>query len=289
MNPFRRLWLASAAVLAVIVAGTVGYMAFGFGFVNAVYQTVTTISTVGFREVEPIEGWGKVFTIFLILGGVGTALYGLGAVVETLIEGHFSNVVWRRRMERQIEAMIDHVVVCGWGRVGRALARYVSGAGTAVVVVDNQAERLQDCPYPYVVGDATNDDILRAAGVERARALVAAINTDAENLYVTLSGRTLCKDLFIVARSRLLGTDAKLLRAGADRVVNPQDIGGARMAAFVIQPKVAEFLDVVMHDGSLEFRLEEVEVPEGSPIAGVALRDAHIRDRAGALVLALRD
>jgi voltage-gated potassium channel len=192
-------------------------------------------------------------------------------------------------MDKQIAGMTGHVVVCGWGRVGKAIARNVTGTGHEVVIVDRDPDRLADAGHPAVVGDATDDTVLRQAGIERCRALVAALDTDADNLYVTLSGRTLRPDLFIVARARLAASEEKLLRAGADRVVNPQAIGGARMAAFVLQPHVAEFLDVVMHDGSLEFRLEEVPVPDSSPLAGRSLRDARIRDRTGALVLALRD
>jgi len=173
--------------------------------------------------------------------------------------------------------------------VGRAMARFVGGVGRDIVVIDNDANRLTDCPYPYVHGDATDDAVLHAAGIRRARALAAALNTDSDNLFVTLTARSLRKDLFIVARARVESSEAKLSQAGADRVVNPQGIGGARMAAFVLQPHVAEFLDVVMHDGSLEFRIEEVKVPEWSGLAGRSLRDAHLRDRTGALVLAMRD
>jgi voltage-gated potassium channel len=187
--------------------------------------------------------------------------------------------------------MSDHVIVCGFGRVGRNLAQYVSNAGDDVVVIENDPERAMaaDAAGHVVRGDATSDEVLLEAGIDRARVLVTALNTDADNLFVTLTARSLREDLFIVARARVESSEAKLTQAGADRVVNPQGIGGARMAAFVLQPHVAEFLDFVMHDGSLEFRLEEVPVPEGSPLAGKSLRDTHIRDSTGALVLALRE
>lgn len=290
MNPWRRVRMALAALMTVMVAGTVGYVLLGFGVLDAVYQTVTTVTTVGFREVHDLSTAGKLFTIALILVGVGTALYTLGLLIEALIEGQLRDVLGRRKVERQISDMRGHVIVCGWGRVGRALARYVSGAGADVVVVDRDPARTAEAaPFPSIVGDATDDDVLTRAGIGAARALVAALDSDADNLYVTLSGRALRNDLFIVARARVNASEEKLRRAGADRVVNPQAIGGARMAAFVLQPNVAEFLDVVMHDGSLEFRLEEVVVPPGSPLADRSLRDAQIRDRTGALVLALRD
>ena len=289
MNPWRRLQLALAGLAVIIGAGTAGYTALGFGFLDAFYQAVTTVSTVGFREVRPLSDAGKAFTVALILLGVGTALYAFGVLVEAVVEGNIRDLFGRRRMDKRIAGMAGHVVVCGWGRVGKAIARHVAGVGQEVVVVDRDPERVADAGHPAVVGDATDDAVLRQAGIERARALVAAIDTDADNLYVTLSGRALRPDLFIVARARVRESEEKLVRAGANRVVNPQAIGGARMAAFVLQPHVAEFLDVVMHDGSLEFRLEEVPVPDGSPLVGRSLRDARIRDHTGALVLALRD
>lgn len=192
-------------------------------------------------------------------------------------------------MERAIAAMSDHVIVCGWGRVGKTIARDLVRDGAQVVVIDSDPERLADLDLPSIVGDATDDEVLAAASISRAKALVAAIDTDAANLYVTLSGRSARPDLFIVARARVESAEAKLTQAGADRVVNPQQIGGERIAAMILQPAVADFLDVVMHDAGLEFRLAEIAVSAGTGLAGHSLRDAHLRDRTGALVLAMRD
>jgi len=241
----RRIRLALLLVLVVVAAGTVGYVVLGFGVLDAVYQTVTTITTLR-RHIE------------------------------------------RRRMERNIARMTGHTIVCGWGRVGRAVASYLSGQGAEVVVVDHDPERVADIPYARIVGDVTDDDVLRTAGVMRAKALVTAINTDAENVYVTLSARAMRPDLVIIARARTEDSEPKLLRAGATRVVNPQRIGGQRIAAAAAQPNVVEFLDVVMHDGSLEFRLEEVSIGGGSRLAGQTLREADVGATTGALVLALR-
>ncbi|MDQ3573753.1 MAG: potassium channel protein [Actinomycetota bacterium] len=285
---YRRVVLGLLVLAAVMVAGTAGYVMLGFGVLDAVYQTVTTITTVGFREVHPLSTNGKVFTIVLILTGVGTALYTFTVALETLIDGHLRDLFGRRRMERQMAKMTDHVIVCGWGRVGQSIASYLANAGQELVVVDRDPERIPEIPHSYVLGDITEDDVMKAAGIERARVLVAALDTDAANLYATLSGRSLRPDLFIIARAHTDSSQSKLERAGANRVVNPQRIGGARMAALAMQPHVAEFLDVVMHDGDLEFRLEEIEVPQQSPLAGRSLRESHIRDRTGALVLALR-
>jgi voltage-gated potassium channel len=289
VSHWRRLGGALLLLAAVLVAGTVGYLVLGFGLVDALYQTVTTISTVGFREVHPMSTAGKWFTMVLILFGVGAALYAFSVLIETLIEGRLLELVGRRRMERTITALRDHVIICGWGRVGRSIAAEVVGSGRPLVVIDTDEERLADCPHPTVPGDATDDAVLAAAGIGRAAALVAAVDVDAANSFITLSARALRPDLFIVARVRSVDSEDKLLRAGADRVVNPQHIGGARMAAFVLRPNVAEFLDVVMQERNLQFRLEELTIPEGSPIAGSTLREAHLRDRTGALALALRE
>lgn len=289
MTGGRALRRAAIALVAVIVAATVGYRILGFGWLDAVYQTVTTVTTVGFREVEPLDRAGQLFTIVVILAGVGAALYTLGLLMQAVAEGHLGTFMGRRRMDRTIARLSGHAVVCGWGRVGRAIARDLAVADRPCVVVDLDAERVAGIEHPVVIGDATDDAVLERAGLGRAGALVAALSTDAENLFVTLSGRARRPELFIVARARDEGSSPKLLRAGADRVVNPQEIGGARMAAFVLRPHVAEFVDVVMHDRTLEFRLEEIAIPVHSPLAGATLREAGIRERTGALVLALRD
>ena len=285
-----RLRLALGLVLTVLVTGTVGFWGFGLPVVDAVYMTITTITTVGYREINgpDISNAEKVFTMGIIVTGVSTVLYTFTSVVQVIVEGQLREFVGRRRMDRKISEMRDHVIVCGWGRVGRAAARDMARDGTDVVVIDENADRVVGIDLPTVVGDATHDATLRAAGIERARALIAALEGDAENLFVTLSSRAINADLFIVARARQDESVEKLSRAGADRVVNPQELGAARMASFVLQPNVAEFVDVVMHERSMDFRMREVEIPQGSQVAGSTLRDADLRHRAGALVLALR-
>lgn len=288
MSPVRRIRRALLALVAVIVLGTIGYVALGFTVLEALYQTVTTVTTVGFREVRPLTPAGELFTIGLILVGVGTALYTFGVLLEALVEGHLRAHLGRRRMDRAIGRMTGHVIVCGWGRVGAASVAYLDTLGEQVVVVDRAPERLRGLDRPTVLGDVTDDAVLAAAGIERARALIAALDTDADNVYVTLSSRALRPDLVIIARARNESSKSKLLRAGADRVTNPQLIGGRRMAAFALQPHVAEFLDVVMHEDALEYRIEEFPVAQRSPLLGVTLRAADLRATTGALLLALR-
>jgi voltage-gated potassium channel len=282
-----RLYIGLTALLLVLVAGTVGYIAFGLSVLDAVLQTVITVTTVGFGPPRPFGTGEKVFTIILILVGVSTAAYTFGVGIDSFVEGYLGGTFRRRKMQRQIDVMQGHLILCGWGRVGQAIARHLMAA-MDVVVVDASAERITTVTAPYVHGDATDDRVLREAGIDRARVLITALNTDADNLYVTLTARSMAPELFIVSRAASESAVAKLLYAGSDRVVNPQDLGGARMAALAVQPHVAEFLDVVMHDGSLEFRLEQIEVPVDSPLAGETLRSARVHDRTGTLVLAMR-
>jgi len=287
-TPIGRLRRAVGMVVAVGVVGTIGYWLFGLSFNDAAYQTVTTVTTVGFRELQEFNDVEQWFTIGVIVTGVSTVLYTFTLTVQLVVEGELGNFVGRRMMDREINKMSGHTIVCGWGRVGRAVAEDLAEAGHSVVVVDVDSERVADVPYPTVVGDATLDSTLRTAGIDRARALIAALEGDAENLFVTLSARAIVPDLFIVARARQDESVPKLANAGADRVVNPQELGAARMASFVARPHVAEFVDVVMHERSLEFRMQEYDIPEGSPLAGTTLREADLRKRAGVLILALR-
>jgi voltage-gated potassium channel len=287
-SAIRRLQRAVGMVVAVGLIGTFGYWLFGMSVNDAAYQTVTTVTTVGFRELQEFSDLEQWFTIAIIITGVSTVLYTFTLTVQLVVEGELGNFVGRRMMDREISKMSGHTIVCGWGRVGRAVADDLVEAGHSVVIVDIDAERVADVPYPTVVGDATLDSTLRAAGIDRARALIAALEGDAENLFVTLSARAIVPNLFIVARARQDESVPKLANAGADRVVNPQELGAARMASFVARPHVAEFVDVVMHERSLEFRMQEYDVPEGSTLAGHTLREADLRKRAGVLVLALR-
>ena len=290
MGGLRRARLALAALAGVTVFGVVGYLLLGFTLLEACYQTVTTVATVGFREVRPLDANGQVFTIVLILLGVGTALYTFGVLMEAVIEGHLTHHLERRRMDARIAALRGHVVVCGYGRVGASAVEFLHAGGQLLVVVDTDPDRLVglDPDVPFLVGDVNDDEVLRAAGVDRARAVIIALDTDADTVYATLSARAMCPDTVIVSRARTTGSKQKLELAGASRAVNPQRIGGRRLAAFALQPDVAEFLDVVMHDDTLDWRVQQLEVEDGSALAGCSVADMRISERTGALLLAVR-
>ncbi len=284
----RRVAVALGALAAVSVFGTVGYVLLGFPPLEALYQTVTTVATVGFREVRPLSTAGMVFTIALILLGVGTVLYNLGILVEAVTEGHLREYLGRRRMDQRISSLSGHIIICGYGRVGRASAAHLQATGHEVVVIDSDPEHLLGVDLPHIVGDALDDDTLREAGIGRARAMIAALEQDADTVYLTLSARALRPDLVIVARARTVDAKAKLVLAGATRAVNPQLIGGRRMASFALHPDVAEFLDVVMHEEEIDYRIEQVRVPEGSALAGRTIGEVDVTGRSGAQLLAVR-
>jgi len=273
---------------AVLVVGTVGYMLFGIDPLDAAYQSVTTVTTIGFREVVPFGPGEKIFTMAFALVGVGAVLYTLTTLLESIVEGHLADLWGSRRMEREIDRLAGHAIVCGWGRVGRATSHQLAKSGLDILVIDVSPDRLSDCPYLQIVGDATDDAVLRRAGVDRASTLVASLENDALSVYLVLSARALNPSVTIIARSRTDAATAKLERAGANRVVNPQRIGGDRIAAFALQPHVVDFLDVAMRDSGVEFRLEEVSVAPGSTVAGSTVRSARLQEGGGALLLALR-
>lgn len=284
----RRLAVALSAVVTVILVGTMGYIALGIDALDALYQTVTTVTTIGFREVVPFTSSLKIYTMVVALAGVGTVLYALTLTLELVLEGQLGNLWGRRRMQRDIDRLEGHAIVCGYGRTGRAAAEQLAASGVDVVVVDQSETRLENCPLPHVIGDATDDDVLRAAGIRTAKTLVASLDDDPGSVFVVLTARSINPDLFVIARSRTDDAEAKFRRAGADRVVNPQRIGGNRIAAFADSPDVVDFLDVVMHEGRHEFRLSDIEVHAGSPLVGSSIADTRAEEGGSAILLALR-
>jgi voltage-gated potassium channel len=261
-----------------------------YSLLDAAYQTTTTITTVGFGEVHEFDASARAFAIFLMTFGVAAAFYTLGGVFEEFVEDSLARM-GRRRMGRRIESMAGHVIVCGYGRVGCRISQLLASKDLDVVVIDvgdDQCAQAADAGFLTIPSDSTEDDVLREAGIDRAETLVVSLASDADAISTVLSARVLNPEVRIVARANAESNEAKLERAGVDHIVNPLNQGAHRMAAFAQQPAVADFLDVVVHDGSLEYQLEEVEVPQHSPLVGTTLGEAHIRARTGALVLALR-
>lgn len=288
----RRLRLAFALFISVVVTGVIGYMIIeGWSLQDALYMTLITITTVGFGEVNPLSQVGKYFTMLLVLAGTGTAFYLFASVTEFMIEGHLTGFLAERRVEREIEKTSDHYILCGFGKVGANVAEEFNASGATFVIIENNPDRVEECRelgYYCIEGDASSDEVLIKAGVERAYGLVAAVDNDADNVFVTLTARVLNPEINIVARSILEESREKLIRAGANRVVSPALIGGRRMAAIMLRPLVSDYLDVVTFGDGLQYRLEEYIISPTSAVRGKSLAEADIRQRTGALILAIK-
>jgi voltage-gated potassium channel len=285
-----KLILAGGLILFTIAFGTTGYMAIeGWDFLDALYMTVTTLTTVGYREVHELSTYGIIFTLILILFGVGTVLYALSTGAKVILEGELHELFGRKRLEKKIKNEKNHYIVCGYGRMGKIICKKLREEDAPFVVIEKNPEMgRQGDSLLILTGDATSDDILIAAGIERARGLISVLPTDAENLYVILSARGLNPSLLIVARASEEGSESKLLRAGADRVVSPYSIGGIRIAHTVLKPAVVDFIEFATKSGNIELRMEEISIPEGSALAGQSLDHCGIGRELGIIIVGIK-
>ncbi len=289
----RRLVVVLGLFVAIILVGTTGYMFLeGWPWTDALYMTLITISTVGFGEIRPLSERGRMFTAALIVMGVGGAAYTFSTVADYLIAGELRGILRRQRMQKRIQQMHGHYIVCGFGRMGRQVAaELVRNEPVEVVVVERSPELLEAIEqlgaFP-VHGDAAADGVLEQAGIERAAGLCVCLPHDADNVFTVLSARTLNRTMTIIARANSEESERKLRIAGATHVINPYSISGRRMARQLIHPSVMEFMDVVMHQGQVEFRIEEIQVKAGSSLDGKTLEECNVRRRTGVNVLAVR-
>jgi len=257
--------------------GVIGYMVLeDWPFLDALYMTVTTFTTVGFREVRPLDDAGRIFTLTVIAIGVGLVLITVALAAQWVIEGEWGERTRRRRMQRRIDDLSEHYLVCAYGRVGRAIAREFEAEGVPFVVIDPKEdleERMTQDGVLFLIADPSEEGVLLHAGVQRARGLVCAVDSDATNVYIALMARSLNPDLFIVARASERGSDVRLLKAGADRVVSPFVSSGRHMALVALRPRAADVVEVESA-GASSLRLEELRVEAGSPTAGRTIADA---------------
>ena len=266
-----RIWLG--VVLGAMVIGTTGYMILypGWQWIDALYMTVITLTTVGFREVQPLSEASRIWTMFLAITGVGLIFGSVGIVAEYLVVEATSGRREAKRMAGAVNKLSGHYILCGFGRVGLTVARELVHAGRKVVVIDILPESLARARregFLEVEGDATEDATLKAAGIERATGLITTIDSDAHNVYVILSARALNPKLFVVARANSVDSEGRLMQAGADRVVSPYAMAGHRLAELATRPRVVDFIDAALSHGNLSFSLEEVEVDADSPLLG---------------------
>jgi len=290
---FDRRLLSVVILLATLLGlGSIGYALIeGWPLQDSLFMTVITLSTVGYNDVYPLTQRGEVFTIFLIILGVGGAAYTFTTITDYIVAGELHGLLRRRRMRSKIERTKEHYIVCGYGRVGREVVAGLRENDREVVVIDKDPKALQPLDalaISYLVGDAADDEILRAAGIERASGLSSCLPEDASNVFVALSARALNPDLTIIARSNLPDSVRKLRIAGADQIVNPYLITGRRMAAELVNPTIVEFLDVVMQRGDLELRIEEITVGSQSSLDERTLAQCNVRGNTGVNILAVR-
>ncbi len=286
----KRLILSGLLIFFIISLGTAGFIVIErWNFIDAIYMTIITLSTVGYREVHDLSTQGKIFNMFLIIGGVGSVFYALSTGAQLLLEGELQELFGRKRLEKKIKDLSNHYIICGYGRMGKIICRELKAKGEKFTVIERNSDRLLEREGILIVeGDATQDEVLKAAGIERAKGLISVLSTDAENLFVVLSARGLKPDLLIVARAGEEGSEQKLVRAGADRVISPYHIGGLRIAHTVLKPAVVDFIEFATKSGNIDLQMEEVTVAEGSKLAGLTLDESDIGRDLGIIVVAIR-
>ena len=292
MDPIRHLRFSLSILVGVIALGTLGYVTIeGWSAFDALYMTVITLATVGFKEVHELSPQGKLFTILLIVFGAGIIAYAVGSLIQIMVEGQLRRILGRRKLEKQIDKLSGHYIVCGYGRIGTLICREFAARPIPFVVVEKDpvlCEKLGNEGMLFVRGDATDDETLMAAGILRARGLITAVTSDTENVYITLTARGLNPDMYILARSGEEGSEKKLRRAGASKVISPYTIGASRMAQAILRPSVVDFIEIATAGRNLELQLEEIRVAPDSVLADKSLVDSGVRKELGVIIVGIK-
>jgi voltage-gated potassium channel len=288
----KRLVIGSVLGLLVLVGGTAGYMLVeDWSFWDSLYMTAITVTTVGFGEVHPMTPGGRGLTLAVMFTGVGVIFYLLTTLTQMVVEGKLRQIMGRRSLQRHIKSLKDHYIICGYGRIGALVSDMLAEQEVETVVVETSeavTRKLEDKGRYYVLGSATEDEALLSAGIDRAAGLVATVSSDADNVYIALSAKQIRPDILVIARAVEMGSERKLRRAGADKVISPYFIGARRIAQAVIRPSVADFVDLTFHGGDMGLQMEELWVGEGTSLAGLALKDSGIRRDLNLIILAVK-
>lgn len=291
INIRRRAIIILFITLLLFVTGTGGYFFIeGWPLLDSFYMTVITLTTVGFGEIWPLSANGRLFTIFLIIGGVSIVAYSLTTTAELIVTGNIALILRRRRMERAINQLQNHTIICGYGRVGKNAALSLTKNNKPVVIIDNDPQKIEaiiEDGFIAVEGDATLDDTLIKAGIDKAQGLIVSGSDDSLNLFIVLSARLLNPNLFIVSRTVDEANEPKMRKAGANRTVSPYQIGGKHMANIILHPHVTDFFDVVTFDGGIELWVEEVTIRPNSQLDGKTVGEMDIRRKTGVTLVAL--
>ena len=274
-----------------IFLGSLGYVWIEeWNYFDALWMTVITLTTVGYSEVRPLTQVGRAYSMFLMLAGIGVMFYIITGLARIIVEGEIRQALGKRKLQRTIKKLRDHYIICGYGRIGEIIARQLKERHIPFVVVENQPDLvldLEELGYNILVGDATKEEILLEAGIERAKGLVAVVSSDANNVFIVLTARSLNPGIFILARAAEPGSRQKLLRAGADRVESPYELGGRKMAQTILRPNVVTFLDLAMKE-EVDLSMEEIPVAVTSTLVGMALKDSGIRQKLNTIIISIK-
>lgn len=290
--PLHRIRLGAVVLAVISVSAVVGYHALGYDWLDAIWMVVITVSSVGYGEETDSDANVKILSIAVIVFGLSAAAYTIGGLLQMITEGELERALGRRKMTRDIERLKEHVVICGFGRMGEMLARDLTSMERLFVIVDNDVERIADAEshrYLCLSGDATEEETLREAGIERASALVTGLPNDAASVFITLTSRNLNPNLQIIARAEHPSTEKKLRQAGADRVVMPALVGARQMARLITRPSTADLMELVAETSFLDYELDEIAVPEDSKLARVTVRETEAHRRHRLLVVAVKE
>lgn len=292
MESGRHLLYSIGLSILVIVGGTIGYKVIeGWSFMDALYMTLITISTVGYFEVQPLGQMGRIFTMVLVICGVGFSLYVAAALVQFMVEGRIRIILGRRRLDRKIRRLKDHFIVCGYGRIGRVLCRNLKRRPIDIVVIEKNPDlvpTMEQDGVLYLSGDASDDSLLEKANIEKARGLVAVLATDTDNVFLVLTARQMAPNLLIYARAGREASKKKLLTAGADIVESPYEMGAVSMAHRIIRPTVTNFLNLAFSQKNTEIQMEEIPVGGGCKLQNVELKDTGIRQKYNLIIIAIK-
>jgi voltage-gated potassium channel len=287
-----RLRRSIVLLLSVVVFGTIGYMLIeGWDVWDSLYMTVISVTTAGYKEVHPMSRTGELFTMVVLTIGVATVLYSFSFVMARVVEGDLESRWVRRRRERMLDELTNHFIVCGFGRMGLIVAQEFVRQGIPFVIIERDAERMQqaiDAGFLAVEADASSEQVLKRVHIDRARGFIAAVSTDAENVYAVLTARLLRPDLYIIGRAETEDAKVKLVRAGADRVVSPYQIGGLQLAQTALRPAVVDFVQIATSSENLELNMEQVGIKEGAVLAGRSIVEANLRQRFGVVVVGIQ-
>jgi voltage-gated potassium channel len=292
MDPIRHLKISITILFLLVSGGTAGYVALeGWPLLDALYMTVITLGTVGFKEVHDLSATGKIFTICLIVVGVSVLGYIVGSLAQIMFEGQIQRIIGRKKVERKIDALTDHYIICGFGRIGALICREFAAKPLPFLVIEKHPEvheKLHHEEYLHIRGDATEDETLLRAGIKRGTGLISVVTSDTENVYITLTARGLNPDLFILARSGEEGSELKLKRAGANKVVSPYLIGGSRMAQAILRPNVVDFIEIATGREHLDLQMEEIQIPDHSGFISETLVSSGFRKETGVIIVGIK-